>query len=320
MTRCIPSSSRHAITEASALLRAGSLVALPTETVYGLGADATNGDAVAHIFEAKGRPRFNPLICHVDGLDMARSVGVFNEESLRLAEAFWPGPMTLVLPRAEGTLVHPLVMGGLETVAVRMPIGIACDIIAKLGRPVAAPSANRSGRVSPTTAAHVEQSLGDRVDLIVDGGPTAVGLESTILKPQSGGIVLLRAGGLDLAKVEAVTGLRVIRPSPGAGIEAPGQLASHYAPHGAVRLGAISVDPQEWLIRFGSEPVDGEGHAGGVLQLSARGDLREAASRLFAILAECDRPDIARIAVMPIPAEGLGEAINDRLRRAAAPR
>lgn len=320
MVRHLPFSSDHAISDAVAVLRSGGLVALPTETVYGLGGDATNGEAVAAIFEAKGRPRFNPLICHVSDLAMAEKVAVFDAMARKLADAFWPGPLTLVLPLAEGADIHPLVGGGLASVAVRMPRGIAREVIAALGRPIAAPSANRSGRVSPTTAAHVEKSLGDRVALILDGGPASLGLESTIVKPMGDAVALLRAGAVTAAEIEAVAGLPVFRPDPGGTIESPGRLASHYAPYGAVRLDAVSVAPGEWLLKFGSLAVPGEERAGGILQLSPSGDLREAAAGLFAALAECDRPDIARIAVMPIPATGLGEAINDRLRRAAAPR
>ncbi|MBC8129918.1 MAG: threonylcarbamoyl-AMP synthase [Rhizobiaceae bacterium] len=320
MVRLLPSSSDDAVTEALRLLSNGGLVALPTETVYGLGADATDGVAVARIFEAKGRPRFNPLICHVGNLAMALRTACFDGTALALAKAFWPGPMTLVLPSAAASGVHPLVTGGLSTVAVRMPEGVARKLAADLGRPIAAPSANRSGKVSPTTAAHVAASLGARVDLILDGGPSAVGLESTILKPMGDHIALLRAGGLSVAEVEAVSGLPVRRAEPDSGIEAPGQLASHYAPHGSVRLDASAVAPGEWLIRFGATPVEGEEKAGGIIELSRSGDLHEAASRLFAALAACDRPEIAIIAVTPVPEDGLGEAINDRLRRAAAPR
>ena len=320
MVRRISSSSPETVATAADVLRAGGLVAIPTETVYGLGADATNGTGVAGIFAAKGRPKFNPLIAHVSDRAMAEATAVFDPLARKLAEAFWPGPLTIVLPLHETAGIHPLVGGGLSTIALRMPEGIARDIIAALGGPVAAPSANRSGRVSPTTADHVEASLGDRIDLIVDGGPAAVGLESTIVKPMGDRIALLRAGGISAEEIERLTGLPVFRPGPDAGIEAPGQLASHYAPHGSVRLAVNTVQPGEWLITFGPLPVAGQEQAAGVLNLSPSGDLREAAANLFAALSRLDRPDIPAIAVAAIPMTGLGEAINDRLARAAAPR
>lgn len=320
MARLLSSTSPVAIAETVAVLLAGGLVAIPTETVYGLGADATNGTAVAAIFEAKGRPRFNPLICHVSDRAMAEATGVFDDVARLLADAFWPGPLTIVLRLADTADIHPLTLGGLPTVALRMPQGIARDVIAGLGRPVAAPSANRSGKVSPTTAWHVERSLGDRIDLILDAGPATVGLESTIVMPRSGEIVLLRAGGISAEEIEDASGLAVVRPAPGAAIQSPGQLASHYAPHGKVRLDALSVRPGEWLLKFGDLRVEGEAAAAGIIDLSPEGDLREAASQLFAALTLLDRPDVSEIAVTPIPQTGLGEAINDRLRRAAAPR
>ncbi|GGE14614.1 threonylcarbamoyl-AMP synthase [Aureimonas endophytica] len=319
MSRILPIEDETAIDEAVRLLGEGRLVALPTETVYGLAADATSGAAVAAIYAAKGRPRFNPLIAHVADLAMAERHGRLDPLARRLAERFWPGPLTLVVPAREASGIHPLVQAGLPTLALRMPRGAARDVVARLGRPVAAPSANRSGKVSPTTAAHVARSLGPRVDLVLDAGAAPVGVESTILKVEEGRLILLRPGGLAAAEVEAFAGLAV--EGPGAGrIEAPGQLRSHYAPHGAVRLDISDVEPGEWLVRFGEAPVPGEAAAAGTRQLSRSRDLGEAAANLFAILAELDRPDVARIAVMPIPEEGLGAAINDRLRRAAAPR
>lgn len=320
MTRRISSRSDDSIARAAEVLRAGGLVAIPTETVYGLGADATNGTGVAGIFAAKGRPRFNPLIAHVSDMAMAEATAMFDPLARQLTEAFWPGPLTIVLPLRDSAGIHPLVGGGLSTIALRMPHGIARSIIAALGAPVAAPSANRSGRVSPTTADHVEASLGERVDLIVDGGPSAVGLESTIVKPMGDRIALLRAGGIPAAEIAARIGLPLFRPGPDAGIEAPGQLASHYAPEGRVRLEARFVLPGEWLIAFGPTRLPGEEQAAGRINLSPSGDLCEAAANLFAALSALDRPDIASIAVAPIPADGLGEAINDRLSRAAAPR
>lgn len=316
----IPADDPRSIEAAVARLAAGGLVAIPTETVYGLGADATNGEAVARIFEAKGRPRFNPLISHVCDLDMARRLAIFDDLALTLAEAFWPGPLTLVLPASASSPVHPLASVGLSTVALRMPQGVMREIAARLGAPIAAPSANRSGRVSPTTAAHVEASLGDAVALVLDGGPAAVGLESTILKPVDGVLHLLRAGGLDPADIEAVTGRPVLRSAPGPAIEAPGQLVSHYAPAGTVRLNARHVEPGEALVTFSGRTLPGADEACIILDLSPAGDLREAAARLFAVLAALDRPEIGRIAVVSIPQHGLGEAINDRLSRAAAPR
>ena len=312
--------STDAVRLAANYLRDGKLVAVPTETVYGLGADAANGVAVARVFEVKNRPRFNPLICHVSDMAMAETLGAMDAVSQRLADIFWPGPLTIVMPLAGGFPVHPLVSAGLKTVAVRMPRGVAREIIADLGRPVAAPSANRSGKVSPTTAAHVEKSLGSRVDLIVDAGPAIVGVESTIVRYEDGRIVLLRTGGIAAAEIEAATGLPVAGPEPGSPVEAPGQLASHYAPEGSVRLDAATVEPGEWLIAYGPLPIPGAERAAGIVNLSPAGDLREAASRLFAVLSDLDRPEVRRIAVMPIPGHGLGAAINDRLRRAAAPR
>lgn len=320
MVPLLLSASEDAVLQIIACLGDGGIAAIPTETVYGLGADACNGAAIARLFEAKGRPRFNPLICHVADQAMAEGIAEFGPLAQKLGEAFWPGPLTMVLPAAGGSRVHPLVTAGLPSVAVRMPRGVALQIIAGLGRPVAAPSANRSGKVSPTTAAHVEQSLGGRVDLILDAGPAAVGIESTIVRPEDGRIVLLRAGGVTAAEIEAASGLAVMPPDLGAAIAAPGQLASHYAPEGSVRLGARNVEPGEWLVAFGPGTLPGWDTAAGVVNLSPAGDLREAAAQLFAALSALDRPDVHRIAVMPIPEHGLGAAINDRLRRAAAPR
>ena len=320
MPRILPAADPDAIDEAVRLLDGGRLVAIPTETVYGLAADAADGSAVAAIFAAKGRPRFNPLIVHVSSVDMAETFGVFDDISRRLAERFWPGPLTIVMTARQGAPVHPLVGAGLPTLGFRMPLGIAREVVARLGRPVAAPSANRSGKVSPTAAAHVARSLGHRVDLVLDGGPASVGVESTIVKPAGDRILLLRPGGLTGEEIAAAIGLPVEPVSKIAGIEAPGQMASHYAPHGRVRLDARDVRPGEWLIRFGETPVLGEGNAAGMCQLSRTASLAEAAANLFSILTDIDRPEVERIAVMPIPHAGLGAAINDRLRRAAAPR
>ena len=310
--------STDAQPEALALIEAGEVVAIPTETVYGLAADATNGRAVARIFEVKGRPRFNPLIAHVASLDMARAIAVLDPLSQRLAEAFWPGPLTLVLPLSPGSPIHPLVTAGLDTVAVRMPRGFGAGLIAALGRPLAAPSANSSGRISATSAAAVAADLGERIPLIVDGGQTAVGLESTIVKVERGEVTLLRPGGVAAEEIERVGRLPLTRG--GAKIVAPGMLASHYAPNAAVRVDAREVRPGEALLAFGPDDVAGSEHAIAVRNLSTTGDLAEAAANLFAMLADLDASGAATIAVAPIPSTGLGEAINDRLRRAAAPR
>ncbi|WP_306119669.1 MULTISPECIES: L-threonylcarbamoyladenylate synthase [unclassified Roseitalea] len=301
-------------------LAAGSIVALPTETVYGLAADATNGRAVARIFEAKGRPRFNPLICHVDGLAMARANALFDPLSAMLADAFWPGPLTLVLPLRPDSKVHELVTAGLDTVAVRAPRGVARAVIARLGRPVAAPSANRSGAISPTTAAAVRESLGDAVPLICDGGPTGVGVESTIVRVHDGRIVCLRPGGLPLEQIEKVAGRPVARAGGDGAVTAPGMLASHYAPDMAVRLNVAELQPGEALLAFGPDRAARWQQAVAVENLSPAGDLAEAAANLFAMMHALDATGAACMAVEPIPDHGLGEAINDRLRRAAAPR
>ncbi|MDQ6436018.1 L-threonylcarbamoyladenylate synthase [Mesorhizobium sp. LHD-90] len=308
-----------ALEDALALLAAGEVVALPTETVYGLAGDATNGEAVARIFEAKGRPRFNPLIAHVSSLAMAEDIAHIDPLSARLAEKFWPGPLTLVLPLRESAGIHPLVTAGLDTIALRMPRGFASGLIERLGRPLAAPSANRSGRVSATTAAAVAEDLGDRIRLVVDGGPTPVGVESTILKVEDGRLRLLRPGGVTAEEIEAAIGVAVERRD-NAAIEAPGMMLSHYAPGAAVRLGVSSLQPGEALLAFGPRRAAGWERAVATKNLSGRGDLREAAANLFSFLKDLDRHGAKTIAVEPIPFDGLGEAINDRLKRAAAPR
>ncbi len=308
-----------ALDEAVAAIGAGGLVAIPTETVYGLAADATNGEAVARIFEAKGRPRFNPLIAHVDTMAMAERIGTFDPLSRRLAEAFWPGPLTIVVPLADLSAVHPLVTAGLDTVALRMPKGFAAQLIGRLGHPLAAPSANSSGKVSCTTAEAVDADLGDRVGLIVDGGQTPVGVESTIVKVENGGLLLLRPGGVTAEDLERVTGTPLLRRTGGA-IQAPGMLASHYAPAAGVRLDVDEVRPGEALLAFGAARARHTDRAFKVLNLSPSGDLREAAANLFSHLQSLDRAGAGVIAVEPVPRHGLGEAINDRLARAAAPR
>lgn len=301
------------IARAAALLRAGELVSFPTETVYGLGADATNGDAVARIFEAKGRPRFNPLIVHLPNVTAVHAIAVLEGDALRLAAAFWPGPLTLVLPLRPGSGLSPLVSAGLPTVAVRVPDHpLARRLLAETGRPVAAPSANPSGRISPSTAQHVLAGLDGKIAAVVDGGPCGVGLESTIVgfDPRP---VLLRPGGLPTEAIEACLGTTLARHDPAAAINAPGQLASHYAPNAAMRLNADSIRPGERLLGFGQVE-------GAALNLSPTGDLVEAAANLFDHLHRLDAEGHAPIAVSPIPDHGLGRAINDRLRRAAAPR
>lgn len=309
-----------AIEEAGRLIRSGALVAFPTETVYGLGADATNGRAVAAIFEAKGRPRFNPLIVHVPDLAAAERIAVLTPAARTLANAFWPGPLTLVLKRRPEANVSDLVSAGLDTLAVRVPAhGVAQALLAAVGRPLAAPSANRSGRVSPTTAGHVLDDLDGRVRMILDGGATVHGLESTVLDATGDRVRLLRPGAVPREAVEAVLGA-VLADGPAsddAHPASPGQLASHYAPNAALRLDARDVRPGEALLAFGGNvPAT----SGASLNLSPGGDLAEAAAGLFAALRALDRTGVTTIAVMPIPDHGLGEAINDRLRRAAAPR
>ena len=322
-TRCL-SADAAGIAEAAGRLRAGELVAFPTETVHGLGGDARNGRAVAEIFQAKGRPHFNPLICHYRDFDAAADDIVPNAAARRLAEKFWPGPLSFVLPRRAGSRIAQLAGAGLETLAVRAPDHpVAQALLAAFAGPLAAPSANRSGEVSPTTARHVLESLSGRIALVLDGGPAAVGVESTVLD-LTGPPVLLRPGGVPLEAIEAVIG-PVHRPFAMSGVgrtmlRSPGLLVSHYAPELPVRLEAREASAEEALLAFGPAR---EG-AGLVFQLSAAGDLVEAASRLFAGLrwldAEGRRLGLRGIAAMAVPEEGLGLAINDRLRRAAAPR
>lgn len=307
------------ISEALAVIRRGGLVAMPTETVYGLAADATDDKAVARIFEAKGRPQFNPLIIHVSGADMARRYVEFPPPAEKLAGAFWPGPLTLVLPRRAGGGLSLLVSAGLDTVGVRMPDHpVAQALIGTVDRPLAAPSANRSGTISPTTAAHVRHSLGDNVDLVLDGGACPVGVESTIVKIDGDRATLLRPGGIARADIERVIGKPLENAADGS-IEAPGMMASHYAPRAKLRLNATEQRPAEAFLGFGA--VAGREYA---LNLSPAGDLREAAANLFRHLHTLDRMAAAHglktIACAPIPMEGPGEAINDRLKRAAAPR
>ena len=301
-------------------LHQGSLVAFPTETVYGLGADARNDKAVASIFDAKGRPAHNPLIIHVKDLATALLYGHFNELALKLAEQFWPGPMTLVVPRLKGAGLSSLVSAELETIALRVPANeIAHAVLEAFDGPIAAPSANRSGLLSPTEPEHVEEMLADHVALILDGGPCERGIESTIIGFDDGLAVVLRSGTLTIEQIEAVSGIKtqiansVSDPDK---LTAPGQLSSHYAPNARLRLEATSAGEQEMMLAFGPDaPKDRPG-----VNLSPTGDLVEAAANLYAYLHLLDDTEIDTIAVMSIPDKGLGVAINDRLRRAAAPR
>jgi L-threonylcarbamoyladenylate synthase len=308
----------EAVAEAAALLLAGGLVAFPTETVYGLGADATDGEAVARIFAAKDRPRFNPLIAHFADAAAAAAEVAFDARAERLAAAAWPGPLSLVLPRRGSCRISLLCSAGLATQAVRVPDQpVALDLLAAVGHPLAAPSANRSGRISPTSAADVAEELGGRVDLILDGGPCRVGLESTVLDLSGERPRLLRPGGFALERLAELLGEMPERPEAGAPLAAPGMLDSHYAPGKPLRLEALDPQPDEGLLAFGPEVPAG---AAVTLNLSPAGDTAEAAANLFAYLRRLDAAPVRALAAMPIPEAGLGLAIRDRLRRAAAPR
>ena len=296
--------SEDTIAEAARLVLAGEPVAVPTETVYGLAADATNARAVARIYEAKGRPSFNPLIVHVKNIDEARRIAELGPRVGALAEAHWPGPLTIVAPLRDDSAIAPLVTAGLPTIGIRVPAHRAIQALLRaVGRPLAAPSANASGTISSTRADHVLRSLGGGIKLIVDDGPSPGGIESTIVAEASGQLRLLRRGPIEVREADL---------DSGSAIEAPGQLASHYAPSKPLRLNAIDATADEFLIGFGR--VDGD------LNLSPSGDLLEAAARLFDLLHQAEASPKAAIAVAPIPDEGLGAAINDRLKRAAAPR
>jgi L-threonylcarbamoyladenylate synthase len=319
--------SEATLARAAAVLQGGGLVAFPTETVYGLGADATSDAAVAGIFAAKDRPQFNPLIVHFTGAEAAAAEVVFDERAKQVATAFWPGPLTLVLPRRAGSRISLLCSAGLASQAVRVPAHpLAQRLLAAAGIPLAAPSANASGRISPTTAAHVAASLGARVPLILDGGACTVGLESTVLDLSGASPAILRPGSItaqDLTPIlgEVTVGQEAAEdgglPGGSGGLKGPGLLASHYAPGHSVRLNAMAVAADEALLAFGPEVPAG---AAAMENLSAAGDLREAAAGLFAALHRLDALEVRAIAVMPIPDGGLGGAINDRLKRAAAPR
>jgi L-threonylcarbamoyladenylate synthase len=310
------------IAEAAEILRAGGLAAFPTETVYGLGADATNPQAVAGIYAAKERPSFNPLIAHVESVEAALVQGVFDETAQRLAKAFWPGPLTLVVPVAKSCTISDLARAGLDSVGLRVPAHlVAHALLAHAGRPIAAPSANRSGRVSPTSADHVLGDLEGRIDAVLDGGPALVGVESTIIACLGGPPRLLRPGGVPREAIEAL-----IEQTLETSLEedanplAPGMLASHYAPRARVRLDVSDLQPGEAALLFGAHRPRGIEAARAVLNLSESGDLTEAAAHLFSHLRHLDASGAEAIAVSPVPETGLGEAINDRLRRAAAER
>ncbi|WP_417846009.1 L-threonylcarbamoyladenylate synthase [Thalassospira povalilytica] len=315
--------SEGALSQAAAKLRAGELVAFPTETVYGLGADATNADAVAGIYAAKQRPSFNPLISHFPDRDAAAKHAVFDERADKLAETFWPGALTLVLPRQADSDVCELVTAGLPSIAVRVPAHpMARQLLRAVGRPIAAPSANRSGRISPTTAGHVAHSLGNAIGMILDGGPCGVGLESTVIDLTTDRVVMLRPGGITREQVAEILGCDVVMAeTDDTAPKSPGMLTSHYAPGLPVRLDATTANPAKYgneiLLAYGDCNTKG---FDAVLWLSKSGDDREAAANLFAKLHEADQPRFDGIAIAPIPEAGLGLAINDRMKRAAAPR
>ncbi len=309
----------QAIDEAASALRAGKLVSFPTETVYGLGGDATNEHAVAAIFAAKGRPSFNPLITHLGDIDAATELAVFDGRARQLAERFWPGPLTLVLPRRPGSGLSHLVSAGLESIAIRLPLHpVAQALLAAVQRPLAAPSANPSAALSPTRADHVAASLGAHVAMILDGGPCTIGLESTVLDLTTKQTTILRPGGLSREDLAAALGQEILigndkttRP------KSPGMLRRHYAPATPLRLNATQVAGDEVLLAFGDQTPTGAAYT---LNLSPGGDLTQAAANLFTMLRDLDRHKARTIAVAPIPGHGLGTAINDRLARAATPR
>jgi len=309
--------TKESIDRAAKALARGEIVAFPTETVYGLGANALNAAAVAKVFAAKDRPRFNPLIVHVLGEEEAEAYAVINDTARRLLHAFWPGPLSLVLPRKSGCAIADLVSAGLDTVALRAPSHpVARALLEAAKLPIAAPSANRSGRVSPTTAAHVEAELGSLPAMILDGGPCTLGLESTVLGIDGDDVTLLRHGALPRKNIEKVIGCKLTKPKAASHVTSPGQLATHYAPVTPLRLDASKPRRREAFLAFGP---DAPSFAGPAINLSRRGDLTEAAANFFAALRTLDEAGVETIAVMPIPDHGLGEAINDRLKRARIP-
>jgi L-threonylcarbamoyladenylate synthase len=303
------------ISKAATLLRDGGLVAFPTETVYGLGADSTNDTAVVRIFAAKQRPQFNPLISHVADVEAAFRLGAFSKNAEKLAAAIWPGPLTIVVERRKDCPISLLCSAGLSSVALRVPSHpLALELLRSVDRPIAAPSANRSGRISPTTADHVRASLGDAVDMILDGGPSVVGVESTVVRFMDDGPYILRTGGVARETIENILGREVMTPMRyNADLHSPGQLESHYAPQALLRLNAAAPEFGEAYLGFGE-------YSHGPWTLSKTGELQEAAANLFKMLHAIDDSSLEHIAVAPIPMKGLGEAINDRLTRAAAPR
>ncbi len=322
--------SLNAIIDAVKLIGEGKLVSFPTETVYGLGANALDGKAVAQIFEAKGRPSFNPLIVHVAELDMAKEFAVFNEAAMNIAAKFWPGPLTLILPKTKDCPISDLCTAGLDTIAIRVPAHpVAQDLLRRAELPIAAPSANKSGEPSPTAPVHVQQSLGDKVDLILAGGKCTVGLESTVLDLSGDKPLILRPGAITLEHISSIlpdVESYEVRASEEDAPKSPGQLVKHYAPNRPVRLNAVDIEEGEALLAFGSIRFMGIRSGGAasnlpdtqIRNLSESGDLHEAAANLFAFLRELDREEHSRIAVMNIPDKGIGLAINDRLSRAAA--
>ncbi|MFK7902823.1 MAG: L-threonylcarbamoyladenylate synthase [Nitratireductor sp.] len=313
-TISVKNDAKNAIEEAVQHLRTGSVVAIPTETVYGLAADATNGLAVAKIFELKNRPSFNPLICHVDGLEMAQQYGEFNALAQKLAEAFWPGPLTLVVPIAKTSDAHELVTANLDSIGLRHPKGTSAKIISALGKPLAAPSANRSGKISPSTAHHVASEFSGTDLLIIDEDACSVGLESTIVKIEDQRLTLLRPGGISKVEIENATGLKVELPSINTKILAPGMMKSHYAPNAKVILNCEECAEDAGWLGFGEKAFSAK--AG--LNLSKSASLIEAASNLYSYLRQIDDMGVETICVAPIPEHGMGIAINDRLKRAAA--
>jgi L-threonylcarbamoyladenylate synthase len=314
------SEPEKALSGSVAVLNNGGLAAIPTETVYGLAADATNGEAVAKIFAAKGRPQFNPLICHVSNLTMAEQYGEFSPLALKLVEEYWPGPLTIVVPLKPDCGIHKLVSAGLDTIALRCPQGIVGEVANQLGHPIAAPSANTSGTISPTIARHVVDDLGEKVDLVIDGGACNVGLESTIVKPDGDEVYLLRSGSITIEMLEGFLQKPILRVDAGSPIQAPGMMASHYAPRAGLRLNIDSVNNGEVLLAFGDNSIENADSALTMLNLSPTGDLVEAAANLYDFMIRLDATGVKTIAVQSIPETGLGEAINDRLNRAAAPK
>ncbi len=306
------------LNKAVAALQSGAPVAIPTETVYGLAADATNGEAVAKIFAMKGRPNFNPLICHVDGQIMAEEYGLMNDLASRLAAAFWPGPLTIIVPLQSDSKLHDLVTAGLGSVGLRCPKGFSRQIISALGKPLAAPSANKSGKISPTQAAHVLEEYHDEELLIVDDGPCEVGLESTIVKIDGNHVTLLRSGAVSVEAIETFAKTKIQYPNSADGIQAPGMMASHYAPEAQLKLNCKSCDDGAAWLGFGNHQTPN--NAMHSLNLSPTSNLVEAAANLYAYLKQLDATGVKLICASPIPMEELGIAINDRLSRAAAPR